>query len=164
MQQDDEHEQDSAGERCYGKDIDRPQRGRVIRQEGSPCLGRRAARPQNQSTGWREYALSGFIPMHPARQPNLPPAVRWTEIFEGIEPDAFEELAHLAGKVSEAPIAMVTLVDEDRRWFTSLIGAQLAAVFQTNVFVVPDAYAIPDSRATRWSRSHPMCASTPGLR
>ncbi len=39
------------------------------------------------------------------------PSVGWTEVFDSIEIDAFEELA---GEVSRAPIAMVTLVDENR--------------------------------------------------
>jgi len=78
------------------------------------------------------------------------PAVRWTEVFAAIEPDAFAELAILAGQVSRAPIALVTLLDENRHWFTSVIGAQLTegpweqtfcahAVRQTAIFMVPDA-------------------------
>ncbi|MFN2444503.1 MAG: hypothetical protein ABR606_02760 [Vicinamibacterales bacterium] len=88
-------------------------------------------------------------------------SVRWTEVFEGIEAEAFRELALLAGEVSRAPIALVTLVDEERHWFTSVTGAHLTegpwegtfcahAVQQTGVFVVPDAALDLRLRATLW--------------
>jgi len=81
-------------------------------------------------------------------------SVRWTEIFATIESDAFQELALLAGEVSRSPIAMVTLVDENQRWFTSSTGAQLTAgpweqtfcshaVQQVDLFVVRDATLDP---------------------
>ena len=43
MKKDDEDEQDATGE-----EIDRAQRGDVIREEGSPCLRRRATRPPDK--------------------------------------------------------------------------------------------------------------------
>ena len=115
--------------------------------------------------------------------PHSPPAVgavRWTEVFEAIETagcehvaprstDAFEELALLAGEVTHAPIAMVTLVDEDRQWFTSVTGAQIAAgpweqtfcahaVQQPTLFVVPDA-----TRDPRFA-TNPLVESAPHIR
>ncbi|MBA3296172.1 MAG: GAF domain-containing sensor histidine kinase [Acidobacteria bacterium] len=81
-------------------------------------------------------------------------AVRWTEVFESIETNEFKELALLAREVSRSPIALVTLVDEERHWFTSVTGASLTAgpweqtfcahaVQQHAVFVVPDARQDP---------------------
>jgi len=96
-------------------------------------------------------------------------AVRWTEVFEGIESDAFLELALLAGEVSRSPIALVTLVDEDRHWFTSVTGAHLTegpweqtfcahAVRQTGLFVVSDA-----ARDPRFARN-PLVHAPPHIR
>lgn len=76
--------------------------------------------------------------------------VRWTEIFQTIEPDAFEDLALLAAEICGAPIALVTLVDENRHWFTSAVGTRVPpvawegtfcahAVRQVELFVVNDA-------------------------
>ncbi|MCA1585541.1 MAG: hypothetical protein LC791_12505 [Acidobacteria bacterium] len=90
--------------------------------------------------------------------------MRWTEVFEGIEAEAFRELALLAGEVSRAPITLVTLVDEERHWFTSVTGAHLTegpwegtfcahAVLQTGVFVVPDA-----ALDLRFARNPLVCA------
>ncbi|MEO6239628.1 MAG: GAF domain-containing sensor histidine kinase [Vicinamibacterales bacterium] len=88
-----------------------------------------------------------------ALRPPIEP-VRWAEVFETLEADAFAELARLAGDLSSAPIALVTLIDENRHWFTSVVGTPLAvgsweetfcshAVRQTAVFVVPDARCDP---------------------
>ena len=48
VEKDDEDEEDSTGDGLNGKEIDRAQRGGVIREEGSPCLRRRAARPPHK--------------------------------------------------------------------------------------------------------------------
>ena len=47
VEKDDEDEQDST-DNGYSKEIDRAQRGDVIREEGSPCLRRRAPRPPHE--------------------------------------------------------------------------------------------------------------------
>lgn len=96
-------------------------------------------------------------------------SVRWTEVFESLEANEFRELALLAGGVSRAPIALVTLVDEDRQWFTSVTGARLAAgpweqtfcahaVLQRSLFVVPDA--LEDPRFT----GNPLVQAEPYVR
>ncbi|HXG57317.1 MAG TPA: GAF domain-containing protein [Vicinamibacterales bacterium] len=94
-------------------------------------------------------------------------AVRWTEVFESIDADEFTELALLAREVSKAPIALVTLVDEDRQWFTSVTGARLTAgpweqtfcahaVQQHGVFVVPDALRDPRFAVNPLVRADPF--------
>jgi hypothetical protein len=40
VEKDDEDEEDSTGDGWYGEEIDRTERGDVIREEGSPCLRR----------------------------------------------------------------------------------------------------------------------------
>jgi hypothetical protein len=48
VEQDDEDEQDSTCDGWYGEEIDRAQRGDVIREEGSPCLRRRPMRSSHK--------------------------------------------------------------------------------------------------------------------
>lgn len=94
----------------------------------------------------------------------------WTAVFDAIERDALNDLALLATKVVTAPIALVTLVDGDRFWFTSLVGATALpdvpwentfcahAIQDTAVFVVPDA-----ARDPRFAQ-HPLVCGPPEVR
>ncbi|MBA2354829.1 MAG: GAF domain-containing sensor histidine kinase [Acidobacteria bacterium] len=107
--------------------------------------------------------------MHNRKRGPVLGSVRWTEVFESMESDAFEEVARLAGEVSRAPIALITLVDEDRHWFTSVVGTHLTAgpweqtfcahaVQQQAVFVVPDA-----TRDARFAMN-PLVRAAPHIR
>ena len=39
--------------------------------------------------------------------------------------EVFDDLTELAARICEAPIALITLVDEDRQWFKSKVGVTL---------------------------------------
>lgn len=93
----------------------------------------------------------------------------WSEVFETVEPDALTDLALLARQIASTPLAFVTLVDGERQWYTSLIGATslpdvpwnksfcFYAVQDTSVFVVPDA-----PRDPRFV-DHPLVCATPSV-
>lgn len=127
-------------------------------------------RPVNgQESVTRYRAVEIGVTVKGMTAPDALPSVGWTEVFDSIEVDAFEELALLAGEVSRAPIAMVTLVDDDRQWFTSVTGAHISAgpweqtfcahaVQQRTPFVVPDA-----TRDPRFA-TNPLVQSAPYVR
>jgi signal transduction histidine kinase len=69
--------------------------------------------------------------------------------------EEFDDLVVLAAQICQTPIALISLVDEDRQWFKAAFGLDLKetsreisfcdhALRQTGVFVVPDASLHPD--------------------
>lgn len=86
------------------------------------------------------------------------------------EPEqAFDDLTLLAAYVCKTPIALISLVDEDRQWFKSKVGLSLSetpreiafchtAIQQSGVMVVPDT--LRDERF----RNNPLVVSEPKIR
>ena len=67
---------------------------------------------------------------------------------------SFDDLTLIASQICGAPIALITMVDEDRQWFKSRVGTDLKetprsisfcahAIQQKGIFTVPDATKDP---------------------
>ena len=86
------------------------------------------------------------------------------------EPEqGFDDLALLASYICQTPIALISLVDENRQWFKSRVGLSISetsreiafcsmAILQSDIFIVPDT--LQDERF----RNNPLVVSEPRIR
>ena len=76
------------------------------------------------------------------------------DVLDTVPEEIFDDLTDLAAKICEAPIALISLVDENRQWFKSKVGVTLNetsrgnsfcshAIMQNDLFIVPDATRDP---------------------
>src|SRR5947207_2699931 len=72
------------------------------------------------------------------------------DVLDTVPEEVFDDLTELAARICEAPIALITLVDEKRQWFKSKVGISVKetsrdisfcahAINQEDLFIVPDA-------------------------
>ena len=91
------------------------------------------------------------------------------DILDTVPEEVFDDLTELAARICEAPIALISLVDEDRQWFKSKVGVTLTetsrdisfcahAVKQQDLFIIPDA-----SKDPRFA-DNPLVISEPKIR
>lgn len=91
------------------------------------------------------------------------------EVLDTVPEEIFDDLTELAARICEAPIALISLVDEDRQWFKSKHGLALDqtsreisfcthAIRHEGLFIVPDA-----AKDRRFSHS-PLVTSDPKIR
>jgi two-component system, cell cycle sensor histidine kinase and response regulator CckA len=91
------------------------------------------------------------------------------EILDTVPEEVFDDLTELAARICEAPVALITLVDEDRQWFKSKVGISVSetsrdisfcshAIKQEGLFIIPDA-----TLDVRFARN-PLVVSDPKIR
>lgn len=74
------------------------------------------------------------------------------EILDTPPEEAFDELALLASHVCDAPMALITLVDESRQWFKARVGVTVQETprqfsFCAHTMIGTDLLVVPDARA-----------------
>jgi GAF domain-containing protein len=91
------------------------------------------------------------------------------DILDTIPEQVFDDLTELAASICEAPIALLTLVDEKRQWFKSKVGVSITetcrdisfcshAILQRELFIVSDA-----TRDARFA-NNPLVVTEPQIR
>ena len=96
-------------------------------------------------------------------------ALRDLGLLDTLAEFAFDEVVPLASYICGTPVALVTLVDENRQWFKSKVGIDITetprydsfcahGIMQDDLFIVPDASA--DDRFS----SNPLVLGAPHIR
>jgi hypothetical protein len=113
-----------------------------------------------------DWYMSASTPEHEKKRLK----VLWQyEVLDTVPEAVFDDLTELAACICEAPIALISLVDEGRQWFKSKFGTSLSettkdasfcarAITQSGLFVVPDA-----TKDDRFA-DNPLVTSEPKIR
>jgi GAF domain-containing protein len=91
------------------------------------------------------------------------------DILDSVPEKVFDDLTELAAHICEAPIAMITLVDEKRQWFKSKVGISASetsrdvsfcshAILQHKICIVSDTH-----NDTRFAQN-PLVTGEPKIR
>ncbi|MEJ7626476.1 MAG: GAF domain-containing protein [Ferruginibacter sp.] len=90
------------------------------------------------------------------------------EILDTPPDRTFDRITSLAAKVFKVPIALISLVDQDRIWFKSHEGFQAEQIekepgFCSSAILSDEIYIIEDARNDPRTFSHPLVVSEFGL-
>ncbi|MTJ06706.1 PAS domain S-box protein [Anabaena sp. UHCC 0204] len=87
---------------------------------------------------------------------------------------AFDEIAQLAKDICETPIALISLVDEQREWFKSKVGIAISeiprdlafgsyTILEREIFIIPDTLQDPKFANNPLVVSNPYCRFYAGV-
>ncbi|NNC37032.1 MAG: GAF domain-containing protein [Acidimicrobiales bacterium] len=106
---------------------------------------------------------------HPENDQRLH-VLRSFDVLDTAPEKAYDDITQLTAELCEAPICMVTLVEEDRQWFKSTVG--LGRLCETPLeqslcthAVAQDSYLeIEDTLLDERSKDNPLCHGNPPIR
>lgn len=91
------------------------------------------------------------------------------EILDTDAEPAFDRIAGTAARIFDAPIALVSLVDEDRQWFKACVGLQDQETsrdvsFCSRALVSDEVMVVPDATQDPRFAANPMVTGSPHIR
>ena len=91
------------------------------------------------------------------------------DILDTMPEEVFDDLTELAARICEAPIALITLVDEDRQWFKSKVGVSINETsrdisFCSHAITQPGLFVVPDATRDQRFAHNPLVTSDPKVR
>ena len=91
------------------------------------------------------------------------------EVLDTVPEEVFDELTELAARICEAPIALISLVDEKRQWFKSKVGIALGETsrdlsFCAHAINQPDLFIVSDATQDPRFAQNPFVTAEPKIR
>jgi GAF domain-containing protein len=126
------------------------------------------SKPETTPSRTRTEARSTIVPLPKNEKKRL--EVLWHyEVLDSAPEEIFDDLTELAASICGAPIALISLVDENRQWFKSKVGISASetsrdvsfcahAIVREGLFIVPDA--LKDKRFA----DNPLVTADPHIR
>ncbi len=96
-------------------------------------------------------------------------ALRRLDILDTAPEPEFDELVELAAAICEAPISLLSFIDDRRQWYKAAVGTAeaekpLALTFCQHTLVHQDIFVVEDTRQAPLLASHPEVVSEPAVR
>ena len=91
------------------------------------------------------------------------------DVLDTVPEAVFDELASLAALICDAPIALISLIDEDRQWFKAKVGVTLNETsrdisFCSHAILQADLMVVPDATKDARFKSNPLVTAKPKIR
>lgn len=97
-------------------------------------------------------------------------ALRSYAILDSQAEQAYDDIVSLAAHICGAPIALISLIDEDRQWFKAKVGLDVAQTPRSQAFCAhailqPDQIMeVPDATQDSRFADNPLVTGDPGIR
>ena len=105
----------------------------------------------------------------PENEPERLASLRSYDVLDTAPESVFDDFTDLAAHICEAPIALISLVDENRLWFKSRVGLSVAEIarnltFCENAIHQPDLFIVPDATQDARFADNALVMSDPHVR
>lgn len=91
------------------------------------------------------------------------------DVLDTVPEEVFDDLTDLAATICEAPIALISLVDEDRQWFKAKTGVTISETsrdisFCAHCIMGDDLFIVPDATKDDRFKNSPLVTTDPKVR
>lgn len=110
--------------------------------------------------------MSAPVPKNEKKRLN----VLWQyDVLDTVPEEVFDDLTDLAAHICETPVALISLVDEDRQWFKSKIGLSISETsrdisFCAHAITSDDLLIVPDALKDKRFKDNPLVAGGQKIR
>lgn len=91
------------------------------------------------------------------------------DVLDTEREDIFDEIVELAANICDAPIALVSLIDQSRQWFKASVGLAISETarsvsFCAHAILQPGLFTVPDARLDARFVDNPLVTGPPHIR